>query len=128
MKLADATIYNDNDLTIPTTKNSIISARKRLDYTTASFYVLVNLSYEIPKTPLRWRSGVGDILDLDDLLDIVIVYRAPADGSTGPEMIEELHEKEFEEILSNFEEFLNKTSKRVVNKVLDITRAVLEVE
>ena len=128
MKLADATIYNDGDLSISFTENSIICANM-LGSRIRSFYVANSTCYQTPCEYCEiWRSNDREIpLALDNLQDIVIIYRAPLEG-VGPEMIEELHDKHLEETHNKVEEFLTKTSKRIIEKVVDVTRAVLEVE
>ena len=125
MKLADSTIYTDNDLTIPTTRNSIIVAKRKGVLGARSFYVSILSRYTYPCEFCKiWAGNDIEIpLSVDDLEDIVIIYRAPLEG-VGPELIEPLEDIYLEETLMKVESFF----KRVSDKVVDGIRAVLEAE
>ena len=130
MKLADSTIYNDGDLSIPYTENSIICANM-LGSRIRSFYVATS-TYQTPSEYYKmWRSNDREIpLALDNLQDIVIIYRAPADGTKGPELIEDLYdikEDEYDdEYLEEKLDSLKRTLNRGVEKIVGIARVILE--
>ena len=122
MKLAASTIYLDNDLTIPTTCNSIIAAKRNSRYGIRCFYVL--LFDSLGQEEIGWRSHDLEIpIPVNDLHDIVIIYRAPLEG-VGLELIEEIHSKNVEETLEKLESYLT----RGVKRVIAVTRNFLEVE
>ena len=114
MKLADFTIYSDNDLTMPTTLNSIVTASYFLSPSPLSFLVL---------RPFGWSRDDGSSHPINNLSKITIIYRAPEEGQ-GPELIEPLEDIYLEETLMKVESFF----KRVSDKVVDGIRAVLEAE
>ena len=112
MKLAASTIYSDNDLTMPITLNSIITA-KFVPNGLSSFFVLTNEG---------WSRDLGIIKNLEILLNIVIIYRAPEEGQ-GPELIQPLEDIYLEATLTKVEFFFKRFSDKV-----DGIRAVLEAE
>ena len=124
MKLADSTIYNDGYLSIPTTENSIICARllEDSDRSLRRFYV----RDASPEDWLGcWYSTEIHSTSLQHLKDIVIIYRAPADGSRGPELIEDLHDLDEEDnAVEVIENFVN----RVAKKIIKVAVAILESE
>ena len=125
MKLADSTIYNDGDLTLPTTENSIICSTFDGE---ARFMVLGGGKSPIPKD--FWAVTQYVALPARALKNIVIIYRAPADGSKGPELIEDLYdikEDEYDdEYLEEKLDSLKRTLNRGVEKIVGIARVILE--
>ena len=112
MTKADATFYFDNDLTIPVDKGSLIMAAPKNGVRSRQICIIGECSSMVN---MCWVSYSGLHAYLEELKDIVIIYRSKYEGEGGLVLVKPVEIIREEPLIVQVERTINSVSAKITN-------------